>query len=144
LLKGYYVNWPGARYDPRLEKALHRRHKYMWMELSVSDVTERERMSLMANMSRLPFVWLEAGGSNYLAQIAFPMESLTEALGFIKECVAPVRDRSEWHFLDQTDALRFTIVPELYDWNLKKWTFNQAEILSRFDKLILQIKGTTS
>jgi hypothetical protein len=83
LLKGYYMNWPGARYDPKLEKALHRRHKYMWLELLVTDVTATERMSLMANVSRLPFVWAEAGGSNYFAQIAFPMESLTEALGFI-------------------------------------------------------------
>ena len=144
LLKGYYVNWAGTRYDPKLEKALHRRHKYMWLELIVRNVTENERMSLMANISRLPFAWLEAGGSNYFAQIAFPMESLTEALGFVKETVAPVRARAAWHFLDQTDALRFTIVPELYDQTGKKWMFNQAEVLSRFDKLILEIKGTTS
>jgi hypothetical protein len=144
LLKGYYVNWAGTRYDPKLEKALHRRHRYMWFELLVRDVNETERMSLMANVSRLPFVWLEAGGSSYFAQIAFPMESLTEALGFIKETVAPVRDRASWHFFDQTDALRFTIVPELYDSVSKKWTFNQMEALNRFDKLILEIKGKTS
>lgn len=144
LLKGYLVNWAGTRYDPKLEKALHRRHKYMWLELVVSNVTETERMSLMANVSRLPFVWLEAGGSNYFAQIAFPMENLTEALGFIKETVAPVRDRAVWHFMDQTNALRFTVVPELYDSSTKKWMFDQIELLNRFDKLILEIKGTTS
>lgn len=144
LLKGYLVNWAGTRYDPKIEKALHRRHKYMWVELLVSNVTESERITLMANISRLPFVWLEAGGQNYFVQIAFPMESVTEALGFIKDIVGPVRQRAVWHFMDQTNALRFTLNPELYNTSEKAWKFDQAELMNRFDKLILEIKGTTS
>ena len=144
LLKGYLVNWAGTRYDPKLEKALHRRHKYMWGELLVKDVTESERLGLMANISRLPFVWLEAGGQNYFAQIAFPTETLAEALAFLKEITSSIRERATWHFTDQTNALRFTIVPSLYDAATKKWRFDQLEILSRFDKLVLEIKGMTS
>ena len=145
MLKGYLVNWAGTRYDPKLEKALHRRHRYAWVELLVSGVTETERMEMMAKVNRLPFVWLEAGGGqNYFAQIAFPMEMLTEALEFIREVVSPVRQKAAWHFMDQTNALRFTIVPNLYDQATKKWMFDKAELLSRFDKLVLKIKGTTS
>jgi hypothetical protein len=144
LLKGYLINWAGTRYDSRLEKALHRRHRYLWLELLVSGVTESERMQLMANISRLPFVWLEAGGQNYFAQIAFPMETMTEALGFIKEVIAPFRQKATWHFMDQANALRFTVVPNLYDPAAKKWKFSQTELLERFDKLVLEIKGTTS
>ena len=145
LLKGYLVNWAGTRYDPKLEKALHRRHRYAWVELLVSGVTETERMEMMAKVNRLPFVWLEAGGGqNYFAQIAFPMEMLTEALEFIREVVSPVRQKAAWHFMDQTNALRFTIVPNLYDQATKKWMFDKAELVSRFDKLVLKIKGTTS
>ena len=99
----------------------------------------------MAKVNRLPFVWLEAGGGqNYFAQIAFPMETMAEALEFIREVVSPVRQKATWHFLDQTNALRFTIVPKLYDSEAKKWKFDKAELLSRFDKLVLEIKGTTS
>ena len=144
LLKGYLVNWAGTRYDPKLEKAMHRRHKYMWGELLVKNVTETERMELMASLSRLPFVWFEAAGRNYFAQIAFPTEMMAEALSFIKEITSPVQEKASWHFTDQANALRFTIAPNLYDAVAKKWKFDQAELLSRFDKLVLEIKGITS
>jgi hypothetical protein len=144
LLKGYLVNWAGTRYDPKLEKALHRRHKYMWLELLVSGVTETERMQLMAKVNQLPFVWFEAGGQNYFAQIALPIETMTEALSFIKDVTSPVRQKATWHFLDQANSLRFSIVPTLYDQEAKKWKFDQAELLSRFDRLVLEIKGMTS
>ena len=144
LLKGYSVNWAGTRYDPRVGKALHRRHRYMWLELLVSNITESERLELMANISRLPFVWLEAGGRNYFAQIAFPMETMTEALEFIKDVVSPVREKSSWYFMDQANALRFSLALELYDKVARQWKFDKAELLNKFDKLVLEIKGMTS
>jgi hypothetical protein len=144
LLSGYLINWPGTRYDPKLEKALHRRHKYMWLELLVSDVTETERMELMAKVNQLPFVWFEAGGQGYYTQIAFPMETMTEALLFIKDVTLPVRQKAAWHFMDQANALRFTVTPSLYDYETKTWKFDQGELLSRFDRLVLEIKGMTS
>jgi DNA-binding Lrp family transcriptional regulator len=144
LLKEFIINWAGTRYDPKLEKALHRRHKYMWLELLVSGVTESEEMELMANTSRLPFVWLEAGGQNYFAQIAFPIETMTEALEFVKEIISPVRYKAIVQFMDQKNALRFTLVPELYDATVKRWKFNQSELLTKFDRLVLEIKGMTS
>ena len=144
LLKGYSVNWAGTRYDPKIGKAMHRKHKYMWLELLVSSVTESEQMNLMANISRLPFVWLEAGGQNYFAQIAFPMETMTEALAFVKEVVSPVRQKATWHFMDQANALRFSVSTELYDQEKKRWKFSQVELLSKFDRLVLEIKGMAS
>jgi DNA-binding Lrp family transcriptional regulator len=144
LIKGYLVNWAGTRYDPKLEKALHRRHKYMWIELLISGVTESERLELMEKVNRLPFVWLQAGGQNYFAQIAFPSEAMTEALGFIKGVTSPVKQKASWYFMDQANALRFSIVPTLYDQEAKKWTFDQHELLNKFDRLVLEIKGMTS
>ena len=144
LLKGYSVNWAGTRYDPKLEKAMHRRHRYMWLELLVNGLTETERMGLMAKVNQLPFVWFEAGGQNYFAQIAFPMETMTEALSFIKDVTQPVRQKATWHFMDQANALRFSITPNLYDQEAKKWKFNREDLLGRFDRLVLEIKGMTS
>ena len=43
--------------------------------------------------------------------------------------------------MDQTNALRFTIVPKLYNSEAKKWKFDKPELLGRFDKLVLEIKG---
>ena len=116
----------------------------MWVELLAIGVSENERMELMAKVNRLPFVWLEAGGQNYFAQIAFPSETMTEALGFIKEAVSPIKQKAMWRFMDQANALRFSIAPSLYNQEEKKWNFDQVELLNRFDKLVLEIKGTTS
>jgi DNA-binding Lrp family transcriptional regulator len=144
LLKGYSVNWAGTGYDPKLEKAMHRRHRYMWLELLVTNLTETERIELMARVNQLPFVWFEAGGRNYFAQIAFPMETMTEALSFIKNATLPVRQKAVWHFMDQANALRFSITPSLYDQETGKWKFDRKELLGKFDMLVLEIKGTTS
>jgi hypothetical protein len=144
LLKGYLVNWAGTRYDPKLERALHRRHRYMWVELLVMNTTQSDAMELMANISRLPFVWLEAGGQNYFAQIAFPMETMTEALEFLKMVVSPFRQKASWHFMDQANALRFSLVPSLYNQESKRWRFDQADLINKFDRLVLEIKGMTS
>jgi AcrR family transcriptional regulator len=144
LVKGYLVNWAGTRYDPKLEKALHRRHRYMWIELLARDVTENERMLLMAKVNALPFVWLEAGGQNYFAQIAFPSETITEALGFVREVVSPIKQKVAWHFMDQANALRFSFPSNLYSEEAKKWNFDRVELLDKFDKLVVEIKGTTS
>jgi DNA-binding Lrp family transcriptional regulator len=145
LVKGYLVNWAGTRYDPKLEKAMHRRHRYMWLELLMTGLTEIERMEIMAKVNQLPFVWFEAGGGrNYFAQIAFPTETITEALSFVKDATLAVRQKATWHFMDQANALRFTIMPGLYNTEMKKWRFDQGELLSRFDRLVLEIKGITS
>jgi hypothetical protein len=144
LLKGYSVNWAGTRYDPKLGKALHRRHRYMWLELLVANPTESERLELMARISRLPFVWLEAGGRNYFAQIAFPMETMTEALQFVKDLATPIREKASWHFMDQANALRFSIALDLYNRDTRQWRFDKEELLNKFDKLVLEIKGMTS
>ena len=144
LLKGYMVNWAGTRYDPRIEKALHRRHRYMWLELLVNSVTETERMELMSKINQLPFVWFEAGGQNYFAQIAFPIEMMTEGLSFIKDATLPIRRKATFHLMDQANALRFSLTPQLYDQEAKNWKFDQVELLTKFDSLVLEIKGMTS
>jgi len=101
-------------------------------------------MELMGKVNQLPFVWFEAGGHDYYAQVAFPMETMTEALGFIKEATVAVRHKATWHFMDKANALRFSITPSLYDLETKKWKFDQGELLRKFDRLVLEIKGMTS
>ncbi len=141
LLKNFRVVWTGTRYEPKLEKAAHRKHSYMWIDVLVMDTTEVENMELSSRMNQLPFIWLEAGGKNYFAEIAIPIESMTEALTFLGDAIAPVKGRARWFIMDQAHALRFTVVPRLYDTEEKKWKFDQAELLARFDKLLLQIRS---
>ena len=140
LIRSYRVNWMGTRYDYKIEKALHRKHRYLAVDLLVAGVGEYERMELMAKANRVPFLWSEACGENYFAEFAFPVDSLTEAFQYLENIMTPVRDRAMYYVMDITNALSFSICYQLYDQDQKKWAFNAPEIASRFDNLIMKIK----
>ena len=140
LIKSYRVNWMGTRYDYKLEKALHRKHRYLAVDLLVANISEYERMELMAKTNGVPFLWGEACGKHYFAEFAFPVDTITEAFQLLENIIAPVRERATYYVMDITNALSFTICSQLYDQGEKRWMFNNPELASRFDNLILKIK----
>jgi DNA-binding Lrp family transcriptional regulator len=142
LVKGYKVNWMGTRYDFKIEKAMSRKHKYAFVELLVKDVTQEERMQLMGRINSMPFVWAEAVGANYYAQMPFPTEMIAEGLTFLEELLAPVLEKAQWSITDSTHALWFTVEPALYDSETRTWKFQMSDLVARFDSLLLQIRGT--
>ncbi len=141
LLSGYTVNWIGTRYDYTLEKVLHRKHRYFVLDLFVRDVTEYESMVLRHHMNALPFLWSEAGGRNYHAEIALPVDNVVEGLQYMGNATSAVRDKLGIYPGDQTEAASFTILYPMYDQRLKAWTFNREDLIQRFDKLMVEIKA---
>ncbi len=139
LIKGYKINWTGTTPDLKYEKANHKRHSYMIIDLLVRDVTSLESMTLSAKFSKMPFVVGEATGRNYYAQIAIPLNYASEALHRIEEIVEKVRDKMEYYVHDQSKSLAFTISYQLYDQEAKKWAFDSAGILGRFENLLIKI-----
>ncbi|MDG6937879.1 MAG: hypothetical protein JRM74_02760 [Nitrososphaerota archaeon] len=144
LISGYTVNWMGTRYDYTLEKALHRRHRYFAVDLFARGPSELEAMSLRRGIDRLPFLWGEAGGGNYFAEFAFPVDNVVEALQYIGRVTHGVRDRMSIHPIDQSEAARFTIAYQLFDSTAKRWTFDAESLLSKFERLMVQIKAGVS
>jgi hypothetical protein len=140
LVRSYRLNWMGTRYDYELEKALHRKHRYLSLVLIVKNTTDYERMELMSKLDPLPFLWFEAAGKNYYANFAFPIDQVTEALVYLESCLQSVRDRTEYYVLDSANALTFTFAYQLYDQEKKRWIFNPRELLLRFDNLLMRIK----
>ena len=140
LIRSYRLNWMGTRYDYKLEKALHRKHRYMSLVVLVKNISDYERMELMSKLNGLPFLWFEATGKNYYANFALPIDSITEALVYLESSLETVEDRSEYYMLDSANALTFTMSYQLYDQNQKKWVFNGPELLSRFENLLMKIK----
>ncbi len=141
LIKGYRINWAGTYYDRESDHAMHRKHRYAWIELIVRDVSETEKLDLMSKVSELPFAWLESGGKDYHVQLAFPIEVITEAMQFVEELIVPVRNRTKWFLVDQTNSLRFTINAGLYDGATRSWRFQPDEFFASFDKLVVKIKN---
>jgi len=143
LLRGYRINWMGTRYDFKIEKALHRRHRYIPGILLVKDVDELSLAYLRQKINELPFLWAEAGGRNYYAELAFPVDYLTESLQFISEAVSKVKDQVRMFAADQTNSIGFSISPMLFNERTGLWEFNEKELALRFESLIQQIKRET-
>jgi hypothetical protein len=144
LLSGYRVNWMGTRYDYAIEKALHRQHRYFAVDLVVRGVTERETMALRQAVDRLPFLWSEAAGANYFCEFAFPVDFVVEGLQYLTEAISGVKERTEIYTIDQSDAASFTISYNRFNQARKKWEFNLANLISRFEVLIVEIKKEAS
>jgi hypothetical protein len=141
FIPGYRVSWTGTRYDRTTEKAMHRKHSYMRVDVIVRNLTVNERMILMAEMNRLPFIWGEAAGKSYYVQFAFPTDTITEAFEFLTSALASVKDRANYYVMDQRNALNFTFSYQLYDGEQKRWRFEKEELLARFGNLVVKIKG---
>jgi len=144
LIRGYTLNWMGTRYDFKLEKALHRRHRYFRIDLLAGNLSETERMELMAKTNALPFLWAEAGGKNYWAQFAFPVDNVVEAYQYLTNAVQPLKDRVQLTVMDQTNALSFNISYRLFDEQRRAWTFDQGQLLAKFGDLLLKMKQSPS
>ncbi len=140
LVKGYTLRWPGTKYDYKVDRVLHRQHRYFWTDVIVSDPSKVERMGLMSEVNKLPFLWAEAGGKDYFAQLAFPVDFFTEAMQRLERVLGPVRDRAKVYLPDQTDALAFSLSYKLYDRESKRWTFDASTLQSKFDELVLKIR----
>jgi DNA-binding Lrp family transcriptional regulator len=140
LIQAYRINWLGTRYDYRLERALHRKHRYVIVDLIVRNIREFERMKLQSSASGLPFVYAEAGGQHYYANFGFPLDFINEALGYLSRIMEPTRDRSSYHVGDQNNALAFNVPYNLFDDNEENWIFNFSELVNRFDNLMLRIR----
>jgi DNA-binding Lrp family transcriptional regulator len=141
MLKGHKVNWVGTGYNPANDRGKHRRHTYQPIDILVRDITPREKATIMGMTNSLPFLWWEASGrSSYYAQLAFPTETISEAMEFLGHALRPVKERARWFMVDQKHSLAFSLETRLFDGESKTWRFNQAEILGKFEQLLLQIK----
>ncbi len=144
LLSGYKVNWMGTRYDYAIEKVLHRQHKYFAVILMINGVTEYQTMSLRQAFDRLPFLWFEAVGVNYYCEFAFPVDFVVEGLQYLTDAISGVKEKTEIYVIDQSDAASFTISYNRFSQTRKRWEFNLADLISRFETLIVEIKRETS
>jgi uncharacterized protein YukE len=101
-------------------------------------------MTLRHSIDKLPFLWGEAGGSNYFAEFAVPVDNVVEGLQYLGNITRNVKDRMSIYPIDQTESARFTIPYKMYDSTAKKWTLNTQELNQKFDSLMMQIKTGVS
>jgi len=140
LIGGYSVNWMGTGYDYKIEKVLHRKHRYFALDLLVKDVNPYEAMMLRQRMDKLPFLWAEAAGKDYFAEFAFPLDYIIEGLQYLGTSISEIKPRTQIHAMDQTNALSFSIPYALYDADKRNWVLDKPGLIQRFDELLLKIR----
>jgi hypothetical protein len=141
LLRGYSIRWTGTKYDFKFDRALHRKHSYLWEVIVVRNVDELNLAYLRQKLNQLPFLWAEAGGKNYYAELAFSVDYLTESLIYVTEAVSRIKDHVKMLAMDQTNAISFSVPPQLFNEKNRQWVFNEEELMHRFENLVQQIRG---
>jgi len=143
MINGYALRWMGTKYDPVAESVKRKPHTYMFVPILVRHVSESERLTLSAEMNKVPFIWSEAAGEDYYAQFAFPVEMVNDAFLFLKDVMSRFGERAEYHIVDQMNTLSFILSYQLYDDAQRKWSFNSAETLMLFQSLVMKIGGSS-
>jgi DNA-binding Lrp family transcriptional regulator len=143
LIKGYVIKWMGTTYDYKTGRAANKKHTYLWVVVTFSDLDQARRLEVMARLNQLPFIWSEAVGDTYEAELVFPIESLTEGLQYLAEVISDTKSTAKYFIIDQANSLGFTIIPELYDESRQRWQFNEAHLVHECEKLLLEIREGT-
>jgi hypothetical protein len=134
------INWLGSRYESRLGKALHKKHKYVYIATVFTDMDGAKKIEVMSRMNKLPFMWSEAAGEDYEAELAFPIESFTEGLHYIAEVIATTKVTGRYFIIDQANSMSFSIIPKLYDDDRQVWRFDRIALMGRIDSLLTEQK----
>jgi len=138
LLKSYVIGWQGVQPGLQAEEAQRQMSRYLMVALLARGVDAFEREQLMSRMVRTPFLWAEAGGKDYLAKCAFPIEMVTEALEYMRDTSRLVRGKTEFYIMDQKNSALFTINENLWDSAGRKWRFDGEKHLAEIKKRLEQ------
>lgn len=144
LINGYRINWLGTRYDYKLERALHRKHRYVIVDIFARATTEEEKMKLYAEINRLPFVWGYASGVDFFCEIAIPIDMFVETLQYIERCTSHIKGRVSFYIVDQTNSLGFTIPYTLYDQERGEWVLDREKVFEAFRSVLIKIREGSS
>jgi len=140
LIRDYSIVWHGLKVDFSSGKPQgYAKYDYLGVSLIVRDVEERDRMTLRSHLNRLPFLWSEASGSAYYAQLFIPLNMVNEALEHFKALLRPYGERAETFLLDKTQMMSFTIGHQLWDEPNRRWTFDGESIALRLGASVLKV-----
>jgi hypothetical protein len=141
LIKAYRVTWPGSSYDLKLDKAVLKKHRYVEVSILFEGGTQIENAELISLLNKTPFLWCEAVGPNYWAELFIPIYTYVEFMEYIGDFAGRAGDRMKFYVMDQSHALRFTISHKLFDSESRTWRLNTEDIVDRFENLVMRTKS---
>jgi hypothetical protein len=140
MINGYALRWTGTRHDSQTERTKDSHPRYVMVAVFVRAITDSERAALVGQMNRVPFLWCEAAGEDYYAQLAFPLEMVNDAFLFLKDVISGLGGRASYHVADQGDSIELALPYQMFDNQEKRWIFEEPELRARFESLLLEIR----
>jgi len=129
LIKGYRLVWQGTKYDREQRRAVSRKDS-IELTILLKDGTREEVAELMLLLNGTPFVWSEAYGAAYCAEVFLPNYAYIGFLEYIEEFANKVREKLRVFIMDQSHALRWVIQYKLFDRESRNWLLDEQAVLS--------------
>jgi len=135
LIKGYRLVWQGTKYDREQMRVVSRKDLYIELTILLKDGTREEVAELMLLLNGTPFLWSEAYGAAYCAEVFLPNYAYVGFLEFIDEFANRVGEKLHVFIMDQSHALRFVVQYDLFDGESRKWQLDEQEVLKALGSL---------
>lgn len=140
LIDSYSVNWRGGNSDSDKEGTLANPRKYLALCLFLTNADEGSRLSLMALIQRLPFLWFEAFGPDYFASLYLPPETINEFFSHLRDLNIDA-GKLRYFITNESSTLNFGISYHLFDGASRKWQLNKPNAIKKFQNLLLKVSS---
>ncbi len=135
MIDGYRINWLSSGYNQSTGLASRHQFRYQRIDLLVKNTSTTERQELAHWAHKIPFLWLEAVGTDYYAKLAVPVEITNEFNGFLRAMTERVSGRARIMLMDQASAFSYAINPDLYMPSEYAWVFNGKKLEAAASKI---------
>lgn len=129
LIKGYRLVWQDTHGDSSRDLSESRKVAYVELTILLEGGTRDEVAELMMLLNRTPFLWSEAYGSAYCAELFLPNDEYGRFVKYIDKFANKMGKKLRIFTMDQSNALRFVISHPLFDADTKKWRLDSEAVL---------------
>jgi DNA-binding Lrp family transcriptional regulator len=136
LIRGYRLIWQGTRPDIVEGKTTSRKDTYIEFTLMLAGSEQAEVEELMSLLNGMPFLWSEAYGPTYCAEVFVPNSMVQGLLEFIDPFANKVGERLKLYVMDQSHAMRYVIAYSLFDGVARKWHLEEDAVLKAVGGLL--------
>jgi len=135
LIKGYRLVWQGTKYDGEQRTVVSRKDLYIELTILLKDGTREEVAELMLLLNRTPFLWSEAYGATYCAEVFLPNYAYVRFLEYLDDFANRAGEKLRVFMMDQSHALRFVVQYDLFDNGSRKWLLDERTVLKTLGRL---------
>jgi len=128
MIKGYRLIWQGTHYDFAQQRPVSR-NDYIELTILLENGTRDEVTELMMLLNSTPFLWSEACGAAYCAEVFVPTYEFVGLLAYLDKFASKVGERLRMFTMDQNQAVRFVISYALFDGESRKWQLDSRSVM---------------